>query len=254
MRGQGGSLRRWGTGALALALLAVASCAAGASDDGAGHPAVAPAGWGDGLADAALGYRLVSSRGAGEQLSFRLVVPESQPGAVATWFWSKDLHYFARSDAEQRRDGSWWANFGDLPGGPGHLVVAFPTGDRKIGELVLGADVVVPGSSPGQAGLAPTHDEMQQVDGYDVTLAGDLLLAQESELDVTVRDGEKTLDPRKLEVAAVSLDSGAFVRFDTGVNGQVTGVPSSPGRFHVFVDVRTPRGPLRATFLRDVFG
>lgn len=82
----------------------------------------------------------------------------------------------------------------DLSAAGDYRVFAEFTPTGHDGGLVLGADLAVPGtyepvSLPGPAAIA------QVVDGYQATLAGDLVPGQESELTLTVsRDGGPVTD------------------------------------------------------------
>lgn len=242
--------------ALAALSLSAASCGASDGSPDAADPDLGTAGWGDGLVDHQAGYRLSDVRAEGGRavrVRFELETGQAHVGELTSWYWSTDLRYFARAAVEPTRDGAWEAAFPASPGGPGHLVVAFDTGD-EIGDLVLGADVDAPRAKHGLPKVRVAEGDTQKVGAYDVSLSGDLLLAQPSTLVLSVSSAGKQVEYAEAEVAGVSIASGAFVRFEAGADGTFSGTPSSPGRFRLMVDVMIADRPLHAVFERTAFG
>ncbi|OIJ28004.1 hypothetical protein UG56_004700 [Nocardioides luteus] len=215
------------------------------------------AGWGDGLVDHQAGYRLSDIRadgGRAGRVRFELESGQADIAELTSWYWSADLRYFERAVARPMGDGAWEATFPDSPGGPGHLVVAFDSGDEEIGDLVLGSDLVAPQGKRRPSEARVSDGDVQKVGGYDVTLSGDLLLAQPSTLTLSVASAGKQVRYAEAEIAAVSIASGAFARFEAGPDGTFSGTPSSPGRFRVVVDVVIADQQLHAVFERAAFG
>lgn len=240
----------------AQCLWAATSCGASDSSPDA-ETKVAVAGWGDGLVDHQAGYRLYDvefQSGPAGRIRFELDTGQAHVAELTSWYWSTDFRYFERAAAQPTLDGAWEAAFPDGPGGPGHLVIAFDTGDDDIGDLVLGTDVVAPHAEGRSPDARVAEGEMQAVGEYDVSLSGDLLLAQTSTLTLSVSSAGSQIEYADAEVAAVSIASGAFVRFEVGSDGTFSGTPSSPGRFRLMVDVTVAERPLHVVFERTAFG
>lgn len=241
----------------ALTLWAASSCGAAEDSHDDGETKVGVAGWGDGLVDYQAGYRLShvkAESGPAGRIRFELETGQADVAELTSWYWTRDLRYFERATARPTPDGAWEATFPDSPGGPGHLVVAFDSGDVELGELVLGTDLVGPRAKNRAPAVRVTDGDVQKVGTYDVSLSGDLLLAQPSELTVSVSSAGNPVKFADAEVAAVSVASGAFARFEAGPGMTFSGTPSSPGQFRVMVDVVTVDGPLHAVFGRTAFG
>lgn len=241
----------------ALSLWATTSCGAVGGSPDAAETTVRAAVWGDGLVDHQAGYRLShvkAESGAVGRIRFDLDTGGAQVTEVMSWYWSKDLRYLDRAMAQPTPDGAWEAEFPNSPGGAGHFVIAFDSGDDEIGELVLGTDLVGPRSERKAPAARAAAGDVQKVGRYDVSLSGELLLAQPSKLTVAVSSAGKPVKFADAEVAAVSVASGAFARFEAGPGRTFTGTPSSPGQFRVVVDVMTTDGPLHAVFERTAFG
>ncbi|MFI5623957.1 hypothetical protein ACIA03_10855 [Nocardioides sp. NPDC051685] len=240
-----------------LSLWAATSCGGSGTSSDTGETKVGVAGWGDGLVDHQAGYRLADIRAEGGRagrIRFELESGRTDIAELTSWYWSADLRYVERAVAQPTRDGAWEASFPDIPGGPGHLVVAFDSGDEEIGDLVLGSDLVTPRAKH-RSSEAPVSDgDVQKVGAYDVTLSGDLLLAQPSTLTLTVSSAGTQVEYAEAEIAAISIASGAFARFEAEPDGTFSGTPSSPGRFRLVVDVLVAEQPLHAVFERTAFG
>lgn len=241
----------------ALSLWAATSCGASDTSPDTGETKVGVAGWGDGLVDHQAGYRLSDVRAEGGRagrIRFELETGQTHVAQLTSWYWSTDLRYFERAVAQPTRDGAWDAAFPESPGGPGHLVVVFDTGEDEIGDLVLGADLVAPHAKRMSSEVRVADGDVQEFGAYDVSLSGDLMLAQPSTLTLSVTSAGTQVDYAEAEVAAVSIASGAFVRFEAGPRGTFSGTPSSPGRFRLIVDVTVAERPLHAVFERTAFG
>lgn len=241
----------------ALSLWAATSCGASDTAPDTGETEVGVAGWGDGLVDHQAGYRLSEVRAEGgraDRIRFELESGQAQVGELTSWYWSADLRYFERAAARPTRDGGWEAVFPEGLGGPGHLVVAFDTGEDEVGDLVLGTDLVAPAAQRRPTEVPVADGDVQKVGTYDVALSGDLLLAQPSTLMLSVTSAGTQVEYDEAQVAAVSIASGAFVRFETGPDGTFSGTPSSPGRFRLKVDLTVAGQPVHALFERTAFG
>ena len=138
--------------------------------------------------------------GAATPVSFRILGPDSRPLTSYDTAHDEDLHLIAvRRDLsgyqhvhpELAPDGTWSIPL-DLTPGTWRLFADFdPAGEDAA--LVLGADVAVAGDyTPVPLPEASTRAE---VDGYTVTLDGNLVPGQESELILSVsRDGQPVTD------------------------------------------------------------
>ena len=145
---------------------------------------------------------LADSLPAGEAtpVSFRILGPDSRPLTSYDTAHDENLHLIAvRRDLsgyqhvhpELAPDGTWSIPL-DLTPGTWRLFADFdPAGEDAA--LVLGADVAVAGDyTPVPLPEASTR---AQVDGYTVTLDGNLVPGQESELILSVsRDGQPVTD------------------------------------------------------------
>lgn len=241
----------------ALLLWAPTSCGASDNSPAATETKAGATGWGDGLVDHQAGYRLShvkSESGRAGRIRFEVEAGQAHVADLTSWYWSTDLRYFERAAAQPTPDGAWEAAFPDRPGGPGHLVIVFDTGDGEIGDLVLGTDLVAPHAARRSPDVRVADGDVQKIGGYDVSLSGDLLLAQPSTLTLSLSSAGTQVEYADAEVAAVSIASGAFVRFEAGPGRTFNGTPSSPGRFRVMVDFRIADRPLRAMFERTAFG
>ncbi|WP_448615649.1 hypothetical protein [Modestobacter sp. URMC 112] len=138
--------------------------------------------------------------GEATPVSFRILGPDGRPVTAYDTAHDEDLHLIAvRRDLtgyqhvhpELALDGTWSIPL-DLTAGTWRLFADFdPAGDAPA--LVLGADVAVAGDYAPQP--LPEPSTTSEVDGYDVTLDGELVPGQESELTLSVsRDGEPVTD------------------------------------------------------------
>ena len=135
-------------------------------------------------------------------LRFQILGPDGAPVTGYQTEHDKDLHLIAvRRDLSHFQhvhpdlgpDGTWSVPL-DLSAPGEYRVFADFTPTGHDGGLVLGADLAVPGiyepvALPDPAAIAPV------VDGYEVTVAGDLVPGQASELTLTVsKDGVPVTD------------------------------------------------------------
>src|SRR3954449_7393293 len=185
--------------------------------------------------------------GAATPVSFRILGPDGQPVTAYDPAHDEDLHLIAvRRDLtgyqhvhpELAADGTWTIPL-DLTAGTWRLFADFdPAGDDAA--LVLGADVAVAGEYAPQP--LPQPSTTAEVDGYTVTLDGQMVPGQESELTLSVnRDGQPVTDLQPYLAAyghLVALRDGDLAYLHVHPAGE-------PG------DGVTPAGP-GITFYADV--
>jgi len=151
------------------------------------------------------GYTLAVSQDdlpAGEAVSvgFRVLGPDGEPITEYDETHDKDLHLivvrrdlsgFQHVHPELSDDGTWSTDVA-LTAGEWRMFADFaPAGHG--GAIILGADVSVAGGYQPQA--LPPAAATDDVDGYVVTLDGELIPGQESELTLSVsRDGQPVTD------------------------------------------------------------
>ena len=138
--------------------------------------------------------------GAATPVSFRILGLDGQPVTAYDPAHDEDLHLIAvRRDLtgyqhvhpDLAADGTWSIPL-DLTAGSWRLFADFdPAGEDPA--LVLGADVAVAGDHVPQP--LPEPSTTAEVDGYTVTLDGELVPGRESELTLSVsRDGRPVTD------------------------------------------------------------
>jgi len=216
-----------------------------------------------GLAVSSEGYtlRIVSRPLAGIDRRLRFVVegPDGEPVTAYDEVHEKQLHLIKirRDGAGYQHvhptlapDGTWTTRMTLAPGSSRLLADFTPTGGP---ELVLGADVEVDGDY--EPAPSPAVTRTARVDGYRVTLGGDLVPGEGSPVTATVtRRGEPVTDLQPylgayghlvalregdlayLHVHPEESDAGPEIPF-------VTEVPSE-GRYRLFLDFRH-RGSVR---------
>jgi hypothetical protein len=185
-----------------------AAPAAGHDMPGEEHEATSEAGAGElpaGLMVTEDGYTLALGSpavpaAADALLTFRILGPDGHPVTAYDESHDQDLHLIAvRRDLSGFQhvhpvlgdDGVWRTPL-SLTAGSWRLFADFvPTADGE--KRVLGADLAVPGSyTPAPL---PEPARTAEVDGYTVTLDGDLVPGQESDLTVSVsKDGRPVTD------------------------------------------------------------
>ena len=224
------------------------------------------------------GYTLDLDRqlpaGQATPVSFRVLGPDGRPVTAYDTAHDKDLHLIAvRRDLtgfqhvhpQLAADGTWTIPL-DLTAGTWRLFADFdPAGDDAA--LVLGADVAVAGEYAPQP--LPQPSTTAEVDGYTVTLDGQMVPGQESELTLSVnRDGRPVTDLQPYLAAyghLVALRDGDLAYLHVhpaGEPGDGTTAPGpditfyatapSAGAYRLFLDfqhgdvVRTAEFTLRA--------
>jgi hypothetical protein len=152
------------------------------------------------------GYRLqpltaTLSTGTAAPFRFRILGPDQQPVTSYTTSHDKDLHLivvrrdltgFQHVHPQRDPDGTWSIPLTVSAAGQYRIFADFqPTGHSR--GLTLGADVPAPGSYQPQP--LPAAQRTSTVDGYTVTLDGDLVPGTASRLTLAVsRDGAPVTD------------------------------------------------------------
>jgi len=237
--------------------------AAPVSDDEAGHaedaphggepsePAALPAGLAvsDGGYTLALGGDALPA-GPATPLAFRVLGPDGAPVTAFDDSHEQPLHLIAvRRDLGGYQhvhptlaaDGTWTAPLAVTPGSWRLLADFVPSADGE--KHVLGADLTVPGE------LAPTPlpapSRTAGVDGYTVTLAGDLTAGTESRLTFAVSRGGRPVPDLQPYLGAaghlVVLRAGDLaylhVHPDAAALSFATTAPTA-GTYRLFLDFR----------------
>ncbi len=228
---------------------------------GAGHAdhaeASAAAEQPGGLAVSSQGYtlRVVSRPQAGIDRPLRFVVdgPDGEPVTAYDEVHEKQLHLIKirRDGADYQHvhptlapDGTWTARMTLAPGSNRLLADFTPTGGP---ELVLGTDVEVSGDY--EPVPPPDVTRTAHVDGYRVTLTGDLVPEEASPVTATVtRRGEPVTDLQPYLGAyghLVALREGdlAYLHVHPEESGAGPAIPfvaevPSDGRYRLFLDFR----------------
>ncbi|HWS31276.1 MAG TPA: hypothetical protein VN408_00885 [Actinoplanes sp.] len=170
------------------------------------HAPAAAADFPGGLQIAQDGYRLQTvtqklSTDAEQQFAFRVLGPDGEPVTDYTENHDKDLHLivvrrdlsgFQHLHPALAPDGTWSTPIAvDAPGQYRVLADFQPAGTTEA--LTLGVDVPAPGDYRPQP--LPAAARTAEVDGYTVTLSGDLRPAAASELALSVsRNGQEVTD------------------------------------------------------------
>ena len=206
-----------------------------------------------GLAVAEDGYRLDLADDAlpvgSQRLAFTILGPDGRPVTAYDVEHEKQLHLIV-----VRRDfrgfqhvhpvldpatGVWTTDVRLTPGAWRVLADFVPTGGP---DLTLGSDLQVPGAVtvPATAPVSRTDT----VDGYTVTVAGDLVAGEHSMLTMTItRDGRPVTDLQPYLGAAghlVALREGdlAYLHVHPGDGLEFAAEVPSPGRYHLYLDFR----------------
>ena len=212
--------------------------------EGAHQPAAPAGALPKGLVSTQDGYALILDGdslppGPAAPVAFRVVGPDGRPVADYETTHDEDLHLIAvRRDLtgfqhvhpERAPDGTWRTAL-DLRPGDWRLFADFtPAASGK--NLTLGTDLAVPGDYDPQPLPAPSATA--EVDGYTVTLDGELVPGAESELTLTVERAGRPVTDLQPYLAAyghlVVLRDGDLAYLHVHPVGE-------PG------DGRTPAGP-----------
>jgi hypothetical protein len=222
------------------------------ADHQAGHgtgDGDAPAGSGaevpGGLQVAQDGYRLTPvttglGPGTSAPFQFRITGPDGAPVTAYTRTHDKDLHLivvrrdlsgFQHLHPSMAGDGTWSVPLTVPAAGQYRMFADFRPADRA-GSLTLGVDV--PAAGPYEPQPLPAPTRTTTVDGYTVTLAGDLVPGTSSKLTLTVTKAGKPVSDLEPYLAAyghlVALRDGDLAYLHVHPDG-------APG------DGRTPAGP-----------
>jgi hypothetical protein len=217
------------------------------------HPAAGAPEPPGGLQVAQDGYRLAAlsttvSTGPAQPFRFRILGPDNAPLTRYTTSHDKDLHLIvARRDLtgfqhvhpELTADGTWSVPLAVAAPGQYRVFADFQPAGRAEG-LTLGVDVAAPGDYQPQALPAPARTAT--VDGYTVTLTGDLTPGASSKLTLAVSRGGAPVTDLQPYLGAyghlVALRDGDLAYLHVHPDG-------APG------DGRTPAGP-QITFYAEV--
>ncbi|MEH1128436.1 hypothetical protein V6V89_28730 [Micromonospora sp. CPCC 206061] len=152
------------------------------------------------------GYRLVPVTGAlavggAQPFAFRVLGPDGEPVTEYTTSHDKDLHLivvrrdlsgFQHLHPTLAADGAWSLPLSVASPGQYRVFADFQPAARAEG-LTLGVDV--PAAGDYQPRPLPAPDRTAEVDGYTVTLAGDLVPGSSSKLTLSVsKDGAPVTD------------------------------------------------------------
>ncbi|MBD0742601.1 hypothetical protein [Streptomyces sp. CBMA152] len=164
---------------------------------------------GNGLSDSKDGYRLTSkdtTLPGGKQAPYRFTVTGPDGKAVTDFAvdQTKRMHFYAvRSDLTgfqhlhptMAADGTWSADLSALAPGSWRMFTSFTpnTGTAKGKDFVLSRTVTVPGDAAKTPLPAPATST--EVDGYTVTVKGELMAGMAHPLTVSIaKDGKPVTD------------------------------------------------------------
>ncbi|MGW0765548.1 hypothetical protein [Streptomyces sp. NPDC002676] len=164
---------------------------------------------GKGLSDKEDGYSLTSKDqqlAAGKQAAYRFTVtgPDGKPVTGFAVDQTKQMHFYAvRSDLTgfqhvhptMASDGTWTAPLTPLASGSWRVFASFTpdAGAGKGEDFVLSRSVTVPGKSARTA--LPAASATAEVDGYQVTVKGELMAGMAHPLTVSLsKDGKPVKD------------------------------------------------------------
>ncbi|WP_089100212.1 hypothetical protein [Streptomyces hyaluromycini] len=175
----------------------------------ASMPGMAGAATGNGLAAAKDGYRMTSTAGslpAGKATDYRFTItgPDGNPVTDFAVDQTKRMHFYAvRTDLTGfqhlhptiAEDGTWTAPLAALQSGTWRLYASFTpeSGTGKGKDFVLSRTVKVSGMA--MTTSLPKASGTTAVDGYTVTVKGDLMAGMAHQLTATVsKDGKPVTD------------------------------------------------------------
>jgi hypothetical protein len=182
-----------------------ASSSVGASPAMGDMPGMDHMASGNGLSDTKDGYRLVSKDAAlppGKQAAYRFTVtaPDGKPVTGFAVDQTKRMHFYAiRSDLTgfqhlhptMAADGTWSADLASLTPGSWRMFASFTpdAGPGKGKDFVLSRTVTVPGTATKIPLPAPAATA--EVDGYTVTVTGELMAGMAHPLTLSVAENGK---------------------------------------------------------------
>jgi hypothetical protein len=159
----------------------------------------------NGLSDSRDGYRLTSTDttlAVGKKAAYRFAVtgPDGKPVTAFAVDQTKRLHFYAiRSDLTgfqhihpvMAKNGTWTADLSALTSGSWRMFATFTpdSGPGKGTAFVLSRTITVPGTATKTP--LPAAASSTTVDGYTVTVKGDLMAGMEHPLTVTVTKAGK---------------------------------------------------------------
>ena len=178
-------------------------------DDMASMPGMGSTSSGNGLAAAKDGYRMTSTASglpAGKATGYRFTItgPDGKPVTGFAVDQTKRMHFYAvRSDLTgfqhlhptMAGNGTWTAPLAALQPGAWRLYASFTpdSGSGKGKDFVLSRTVKVPGMA--MAAPLPKASGTTTVDGYTLTVKGDLMAGMAHQLTATVtKDGKPVTD------------------------------------------------------------
>lgn len=191
---------------------AASASATAASPDMPGMSGMDSASVGDGLAAARDGYTFTSGTrtlpASIDPTDYRFTItgPDGKPVTAYTPDQTKKLHFYAvRSDLTGFQhihptlaaDGTWTAHLDGLDAGEYRFFAAFtPAQGAGAGQdFVLSRTVRVPGAGQDHATPLPQPSSTATVDGYTVTVRGELMSGMAHPLEVRItRDGKPATD------------------------------------------------------------
>jgi hypothetical protein len=219
---------------------------------------------GNGLADTVNGYTLAVHTPPGVGPTTLSITQNGVPVTAFDPEQTKLMHfYLIRSDLTgfqhvhptMSPDGTWTAPTTPAGAGDYRIYVQFvPHADAAGGALTVSAPVTVPG--PGAATMAalPAPAATTTVDGYTVTLGGNLTAGQEAPLTITVsRNSQPVTDLQPYldtyaHVTAIHQGDLAFAHLhpEGAVNGDHGGPTltvhaqlPAPGNYRMFIQFQT---------------
>ncbi|UYQ60573.1 hypothetical protein [Streptomyces peucetius] len=160
---------------------------------------------------------------------------------------SRDLTTYRHLHPVRAADGTWSTPV-ELPKAGGYRVFAdFVPGAKNAGGLTLGADLAVSGKAEPQA--LPSSGRKVTVDGYEVTLRGDLRPGAGSELKLDVaKDGKPVTDLQPYLGAyghLVALRAGDLAYLHVHPNGEPGDGKTRPGPEISFTATAPSKGSYR---------
>ncbi|ATW47187.1 hypothetical protein [Streptomyces peucetius] len=159
---------------------------------------------------------------------------------------SRDLTTYRHLHPVRAADGTWSTRV-QLPKAGGYRVFADFAPEAKNSGLTLGADLAVSGASNPQP--LPRSERKATVDGYEVTLKGDLRPGAGSELKLSVAKGGRSVTDLQPYLGAyghlVALRSGDLAYLHVHPNGEPGDGRTKPGPEISFTATAPGKGSYR---------